>query len=453
MPDTPPSGIPLDDSTQSFETLQSFNISLAERYREIHRVAAATSDVNQGLLLDDILDRLFEDFTTLLPYDRVGLGLIDATTQHVFLRWKKTRYPHAKLEEGYHLAISQTSLQRVLASAKPRLTNDLDAYNKAHGLSKAGQLLYEEGVRASIACPLIIQDTPVGFIFFSTRQKNTYTQLHLERLYRMLPQLAVIIEKGRLVSELADQKVAMEMQNEELKRLNELRDQFMGMAAHDLRSPIATVQMLAEALLQDQDMPTDLQRTFLQDIAANAETMLGLLHDLLDTTQLTSGTLALEREAINVGLFLRQHVERHNQLATRKGSNVRLEPVPEGYLYADALRLRQVMDNLLSNAIKYAAPGQTACVKAQKTERGWRIAVQDEGPGIPETERAHLFQRFGKLSPQPTGGERSYGLGLAITKRIIQAHGGTIGVDSELGKGSTFWFELPDQKAGVRESA
>lgn len=444
MPDVPPPGSFPDDAPRA-EVLHSFNTSLADQYREIHRLAAATSDVNQGILLDDILDRLFEDFATLLPYDRIGFGLIDAATQEVFLRWQKTRYPHPRLKEGYRLALSQTSLDGVLHSHKPRLTNDMDLYDAKYGLSKAGKLLYEEGVRASIVCPLTIQRTPVGFIFFSARQKNIYTPLHIERLHRMLPQLAVIIEKGRLVSELADQKVAMEMQNAELQRLNDLRDQFMGMAAHDLRSPIATIQMLAEALLHDHDIPLDLQQTFLHDIAANAETMLRLLHDILDTAQLGGDTLALEPERVHVGSFLRRHVDRHNQLATRKGSSVLLAPVAEGYLRADALRLQQVMDNLLSNAVKYAPPKSTAHVHAEKTANGWRITVRDEGPGISNDEQAHLFQRFGKLSPQPTGGERSYGLGLAITKRIIQAHGGTIGVDSEVGKGSTFWFEVPNR--------
>lgn len=435
--------VPPDDITQSIETLRALNAALAEQYTEMRRLAAATSEVNEGILLDDILNRIFEDFTLLLPYDRLGLGLLDHDTHRVQLRWKKTRYPAPKLLEGYEVDIAETALDAVLESRKPRVINDLDQYAETHGLSEAGQLIYDEGIRASLTCPLLTDNVVVGFLFFSSRQKNSYSTLHVERMQHMLAQLTVIVEKGRLVSELADQKVAMEIQNEELQRLSTLREQFIGMAAHDLRSPLATIQMLADALLEDDEIPADLQRTFLRDIATNADTMLDLLHDLLDTTQLATGRLTLNREAVDVSAFLTEQVQRHNQLATRKQSKVQLEPVPPGTLYADGLRLRQVMDNLLSNAVKFAPPDSIVRVEAAPTAKGWRVAVHDQGPGIPEAERSDLFQRFGKLSPQPTGDEQSYGLGLAITKQIIQAHGGTIGIDSEQGHGSTFWFELP----------
>jgi signal transduction histidine kinase len=115
-----------------------------------------------------------------------------------------------------------------------------------------------------------------------------------------------------------------------------------------------------------------------------------------------------------------------------------------GQVKADPVRLHQVLDNLISNAVKYSPPGSKVWVSAQRMPAGWQVNVQDEGPGITEKDRRRLFQDFARLSARPTGDEKSVGLGLAITRRIVEAHDGQIGVDSEPGQGATFWFILPD---------
>ena len=137
-------------------------------------------------------------------------------------------------------------------------------------------------------------------------------------------------------------------------------------------------------------------------------------------------------------------MRRHNKLAEVKGSHVVLEGEPAGSLMVDRGRLRQVIDNLISNAVKYSPPGSTVRVRGFHQDDGWRIEVQDEGPGIAEKDRNRLFMDFSRLSARPTGGEKSIGLGLAISRRLVEAHGGQIGVDSVPGHGATFWFTIPD---------
>jgi signal transduction histidine kinase len=106
--------------------------------------------------------------------------------------------------------------------------------------------------------------------------------------------------------------------------------------------------------------------------------------------------------------------------------------------------LRQVVDNLISNAVKYSPPGSRVTVTVETSgDSGWRINVADEGPGITPADRKKLFKDFARLSARPTGGEKSIGLGLAISRRVVEAHGGKIGVDSEPGRGANFWFTLP----------
>jgi signal transduction histidine kinase len=173
--------------------------------------------------------------------------------------------------------------------------------------------------------------------------------------------------------------------------------------------------------------------------------MLTLLNDLLDVSQIESGNLNLEETSIDLAALLEEAVKWHALVATPKGTRVQLQPTEPGQVHADPLRLRQVIDNLISNAVKYSPPGSLVCVEMQRFDRGWRIAVKDQGPGLTPADRQRLFQDFARLSARPTGGEKSVGLGLAIVRRIVEAHGGQAGADSEPGQGATFWFTLPDR--------
>jgi signal transduction histidine kinase len=224
-----------------------------------------------------------------------------------------------------------------------------------------------------------------------------------------------------------------------------LKDSFLGMAAHDLRNPIGYIQTVSSYLTEVlPDYPIEDVRSILSDILKQTQHMLTLIDDLLDVTLIESGKLELHLVSFDLVRFLTETVERHARMAAAKGTPVLLEGVPSGKGIADPQRLRQVMDNLISNAVKYSPPGSTVRVAASREETGWRISVQDEGPGVTEHDRQRLFQDFARLSARPTGGEKSVGLGLAITRRVVEAHGGQIGVDSQPGRGATFWFTLPD---------
>ena len=171
--------------------------------------------------------------------------------------------------------------------------------------------------------------------------------------------------------------------------------------------------------------------------------MLGLIDDLLDVSQIEAGRLNLNLEMVEIDNLVKETVNRHAKMAACKGTRVLLETSVAGLVKADPARLRQVIDNLISNAVKYSPPGSRVHVGLRRTNEEWRVNVRDEGPGLTPEDRQHLFQSFARLSARPTGGEKSIGLGLAITRRMVEAHGGKIGVDSEPGQGANFWFTLP----------
>ena len=442
VPTTPP-----DEIGRLGTALRDLARALESRYREVQQLERITARINAGLLLDDVLDNVFQDFREVIPYDRIGLALLEENGQQVRARWARSDLPVLKINRNFTQPLAGSSLEVILRTGQPRILNDLPAYLAAKPSSESTRLIVAEGLKSSLTCPLIANGVPIGFIFFSSARPHAYDAAHVDTFRHIAEQLSVIVEKGRLVSEIAVQKTAIEQRNDELRHLNELKNAFLGIAAHDLRSPIGLIQMTAELLLDSEtELPREQQTKFTQDILRHTGHMLTLLNDLLDVSQIESGNLSLEETSIDLAALLEEAVKWHALVATPKGTRVQLQPAAPGQVHADPLRLRQVIDTLISNAVKYSPPGSLVRVEMQRFDRGWRIAVKDQGPGLTPADRQRLFQDFARLSARPTGGEKSVGLGLAIVRRIVEAHGGQVGADSEPGQGATFWFTLPDQK-------
>ena len=438
-----PAALP-DDVDPLWTALGDLARALDWRERTQHKLEEITAQLNAGLLLEDILDKVYTSFREIIPYDRIGLALLEDNGQIAQAYWAKTTQPTMQLNKGYAARLQGSSLETIIATGQPRIINDLEAYLRQKPSSDSTRLIVAEGIRSSLTCPLIVNSVPVGFLFFSSARPNTYDETHVSTFKQIAAQLAVIVEKGRLTSELAAQKAAVEQHNAELRHTNEVKNRFLGIAAHDLRNPLAQIQMVSNFLLDPETRlsPEELY-PLLNDIREQARHMLTLLNDLLDVTQIEAGRLDLRLEPVSMDRFLADAVRAHVQMAAPKGTRVLLVSAHAGTAQADPRRLRQMLDNLVSNAVKYSPPGSTVRVTAERTRSGWRVNVQDEGPGITPEDRPLLFQHFARLSAQPTGGEKSTGLGLAITRRVVEAHGGQIGVDSQPGQGATFWFTLP----------
>ena len=435
-----------DDIGRLGEALRALSQTLESRSRESNLLGAVVSDVNAGIWLDDVLERVYRDFRGIIPYDRIGFSLIEDSPNGRIARarWAKSSAASPRIGRGFSAPLEGSSLAEIVATGRVRVLNDLPAYLASKPDSLSTRLIVEEGMRSSLTCPLIANGVPIGFMFFSSTRAGTYAQAHVELFTQIAGQLSVIVEKGRLLSELAAHKQEIEARNRELSRLNELKNSFLGMAAHDLRNPIAAIKMTVEALLEDDAELTPVERReLLQRIDVQSGQMLALLSDLLDVTQIESGHLSLTKEPVVLGDILAEAAARHGALAAPKRTQVVLEATAPGQILADPLRLRQVLDNLLSNAVKYSPPGSTVRIGAERIAGECKIAVRDQGPGISSAERQRLFEEFARLSARPTGGEKSTGLGLAIARRVVTAHGGRIGVDDAPGGGSIFWFTIP----------
>ena len=249
-----------------------------------------------------------------------------------------------------------------------------------------------------------------------------------------------------MVESLATKERELHERIEELQGLNRIKDEFVGMAAHDLRSPLAVVEMYASFLLEDPDnCLTPKEREFLRVIKNQGRFMLNLINDLLDVTRIESGHLDLKVQPGDWVEFVRRNVVLNGALAARRGMAIDIDiAAAESFTIPfDPNRMEQVLNNLIGNAVKFSHEGGRIVVRVSSEGDCVRSSVADCGPGIPVGERPALFKPFYRGSAPLPPGERSTGLGLPITRRIVEAHGGKIGVESEPGCGATFWFTLP----------
>ena len=421
----------VDEIGQLGQALRTLGDRLEEKFLELAELARVTERANAGLLLDEVLDDVYESFRPLIPYDRIGFSLIDDDKATVWARWARSEAEEMRITKGFSAPLEGSSLQRIIDTGEPRILNDLPGYLADHPCSESTQLIVEEGMHSSLTCPLIALGKPIGFMFFSSMRPGTYRNVHVELFLQIARQLSLIVEKSRIYQELLD--------------LNELKDRFLGMAAHDLRNPLNAVQGYVYLLESGHfGEVTEKQKEVLGRVMTQSLGMLKLIEDLLDVNVIESGHLTLEIRPVDPVPHLEEAVQAANLLAADKSISVELEV--DGSLprvLADPKRISQVLGNLLSNAVKYSHPDTRVTLRASERDGVVDVSVIDQGQGIPAEEMETLFTDFGRTSVRPTGEESSTGLGLAIVKRIVEAHGGAVFVRSEVGRGSTFSFTLP----------
>ena len=248
----------------------------------------------------------------------------------------------------------------------------------------------------------------------------------------------------------------LEEQHRELSRLNveldqasKLKDQFLANVSHELRTPLNSVIGFSDLLLTGQVEGAPLsgtQRDYLETISRNGRHLLQLINELLDLSKIAAGHMDLRLEPVTLDTLFREAADSVRAQLEARRHKLAIEPAPEPFtVTADRGRLLQVLLNLLSNAIKFTTDGGRVTLSARLGDGGRhvRVAVSDTGIGIAPHDQAKLFQEFVQLDATPSRRYEGTGLGLALSKRLVELHGGTIGVESELGKGSTFWFTLP----------
>jgi two-component system sensor histidine kinase/response regulator len=234
---------------------------------------------------------------------------------------------------------------------------------------------------------------------------------------------------------------------DQLSKANAAKNRFLGMAAHDLRNPLASIRGISEFLKAGTVGPLTVdQLDLIETIHSASQSMLHMVNELLDVATIEAGELKVNLQAEALDKLVSKCVTLTNMEAAKKDTKIIFEAPGESViLRVDLTKMKQVVDNLLSNSVKYSPPGSVIKALIWRNDAGnqCHFAIRDQGPGIPDDERDKLFKDFSRLSVQPTGGEKSTGLGLAICRKIVEAHGGTIVAENLPDRGCEFRVSLP----------
>ncbi len=230
-----------------------------------------------------------------------------------------------------------------------------------------------------------------------------------------------------------------------VKEANEAKSQFVSVVSHELKTPMTSIRGYADLIGQGTVGPvTDEQKEFLDTIRSNVERMSALVSDLSDISRIETGRLRIDLSEVPLSEYVRETAAGMRPQIDAKHQTLVFDlPDDLPYVYSDRARLVQILTNLLSNANKYTPEGGTITVGARLEDDAVRVSVTDTGVGMSPEDRAKLFTQFFRSEDPAVREQLGWGLGLSVARRLVELLGGTIGAETELGKGSTFWFTQP----------
>jgi len=270
-----------------------------------------------------------------------------------------------------------------------------------------------------------------------------------EGIVEILDETSQVLEYSRQLEQKSQalEKASVELKaaNQQLKQLDRLKDEFLSTVTHELRTPLTSIRSFSEILFDNPELEIDRQQNFLAIIISESERLTRLINQVLDIAKIEAGRMEWVTGRIDMNQVIEGAVATIRHLFEEKNIDLKVRladnsPVVQG----DRDRLMQVVINLLSNAEKFCRPvGGKVAVTLSMGEAGLIVGVSDNGRGINQEDQQHLFEKFHQISDQATGNPMGSGLGLAISKLIVEHAGGRIWVDSESGKGATFYFSIP----------
>lgn len=317
----------------------------------------------------------------------------------------------------------------------------------------------------------------------NTAEKLQHQNIEIRQQQMLLEQQAMQIQQANDALQMSN--ALLEERNKALVEVNGEKNEFLGIAAHDLKNPLNAILLTSELIPEYLDRQNSEKiKEFSSSIRVAANTMLGIITNLLDVNRIEAGKVVLAAEAVALHPIMALLLDRYTFAAEQKNIVLKADPFPPNVVAkGDVQAIEQIVDNLLSNAVKYSPLGKSvmvrmgiekqqenseenpekdtteitdsqeqlaktvlevSSVKGQSLAQSFiRIEIQDEGPGLSEADKKKLFGKFARLSAQPTGGEHSTGLGLSIVKKMVEAMNGRVWCESELGKGATFIVVLP----------
>lgn len=316
--------------------------------------------------------------------------------------------------------------------------------------SESDFLFFDEVVRSLLVVPLIVRDKPVGTLTIDSDRPHAFTESDTQLMTIAAAQVSVAIANARLFEELEERAAELAIAYEELKESDRLKDELVQNVSHELRTPLTFVKGYVDLLMDgDKGLLTAEQQEYLQIVSDKTDDITRIIEDIITLQRIDSGNLQLE--LMSMADLLQTAVTSHRLVADKKGLSIvcTVPPGQRGFVRIDKGRMNQVLDNLIGNAFKFSPDGGVIRLSLAENEQDVLVSVVDEGIGMPVEKHQRIFERFYQIDGSSRRRFGGTGIGLAIVKRIIDAHEGKIWVESELNKGSAFFFTLPIVKQDI----
>jgi signal transduction histidine kinase/CheY-like chemotaxis protein len=340
-------------------------------------------------------------------------------------------------------------IERLLAAGSPDRQMRVDDA-QAFLVELAGRM----GARFVSTVPIALRDGGIGSVVLLARWRTLFTADDSELIGAMAAQTALLAERQGLLADQRRLSGQLSVTVEALENASRAKSDFLASMSHELRTPLNAIIGFSELMRGEPAYGSTLTvpAEWVEHIHSSGQHLLGLINDVLDITKVEAGRLDLHFEPIDVSQAIAESIGGLRPLAERKAITIESE-TDRATIEVDRGRLRQMLYNLMSNAIKFTPEGGTIRLSTAEDDEVVRIAVADTGVGISAEDQSHVFEEFRQVGDL-TARQEGTGLGLALTRRLVQAHGGTIALESVPGKGTTFTITLPrEQAAGGREQA
>jgi len=415
-----------------------------KNYRSEDFFAAISSLLTSTTDLRSLLERLSQQIATTLKAEQAFF--------FVYYGDKSEHHVSAGTRDRIHLPIHDAHmLDRYVHTIAPNEIIFTDFISTDHHVRR---MLLSHDI--SVVIPLRQNDVIVGYLLLGDHRSSSYTKRDINALSAVRSELVIAIQNALSLHEVQELNATLQQRidvatkelrssNAQLKHLDEVKDEFMSMASHQLRTPLTSVKGYISMVLEgDAGKITPQQHKLLIEAFKSSERMVGLIADFLNVSRLQTGRFVIEKAPFDLREVVQQEVNDLQMIASSHDIKLRAKLATGAFpVSADEQKIRQVIMNFIDNAIYYSHPKDTIVINLEKVAGDVAVTVVDSGIGVPESEQSHLFNKFFRAKNARKQRPDGTGVGLYLARRVVTAHDGRIIFSSKEGKGSTFGFRLP----------
>ncbi|HEX6150123.1 GAF domain-containing protein [Nocardioides sp.] len=424
------------NTIQLVQQLEARGVELARKVDELEALREVGEAVNSSLNVDNVLATIAKHAVELSETD--GGSIMEySEPDRCFLVRRVYRTAPAVVERlrSIRIGVDQTLVGRAATERRPITVPDLSAVP----LDPHLQILFDDGWRSLVAAPMLREGKIVGSLIVRRKRTGDFTEETIDLLETFASQSALALQNAQLYRELKEQSLELELASRH-------KSEFLASMSHELRTPLNAVLGFSEVLLERMfGEINDRQEEYLRDIHGSGTHLLELLNEILDLSKIEAGRMELEYSSFELRALLEDAAAMLRQRAAAHDITLSVAVSEDvGLIHSDELRLKQVVLNLMTNAVKFTGAGGSVVARAERRGTEIDVTVTDSGIGVPEAERERIFESF-QQGGRGSSREEGTGLGLTLSRRIVELLGGTMWLESEVGVGSTFGFSLPER--------